>query len=69
MSNYVKATNFASKDSLPVGDADKKVKGTEIDNELNAIVNAIQSKADANSPTFTGTPVCLLYTSPSPRDS
>lgn len=56
MSNYVKATNFATKDSLPVGDPDKKVKGTEIDNELNAIVNAIQSKADSNSPVFTGTP-------------
>lgn len=57
MSNYVKATNFASKDSLPVGDANKKVKGTEIDNEFNAISNAIESKADANSPTLTGTPV------------
>jgi len=56
MSNYVKATNFASKDSLPVGDPDKKVKGTEIDNELNSIVNAIESKADSNSPTFTGVP-------------
>ena len=57
MSNYVKATNFASKDSLPVGDADKKVKGTEIDNELNAISDAIGSKADSNSSTLTGTPV------------
>ena len=56
MSNYVKATNFASKDGLPVGDANKKVKGTEIDNEFNAISDAIESKADSNSSVFTGTP-------------
>ena len=56
MSNYVKATNFASKDSLPTGDANKIVKGTEIDNEFNAISGAISSKADIASPTFTGTP-------------
>ena len=56
MSNYTKATNFASKDSLPTGDANKIVKGTEIDNEFNAISGAISSKADIASPTFTGTP-------------
>jgi len=56
MSNYTKATNFAAKDALPVGDANKKVKGVEIDNEYNAIANAISTKADKNSPTFTGTP-------------
>jgi len=56
MSNYVKTTNFATKDSLPTGDANKIVKGTEIDNEFNAISGAIGSKADTSSPTFTGTP-------------
>lgn len=56
MSNYTKATNFAAKDALPVGDASKKVKGVEVDNEFNAISNAISTKADSNSPTFTGTP-------------
>lgn len=56
MSNYTKATNFAAKDALPVGDANKKVKGVEIDNEYNAIANAISTKADSNSPTFTGVP-------------
>jgi len=56
MSNYTKATNFAAKDALPVGDASKKVKGVEIDNEFNAIANAISTKADSNSPTLTGTP-------------
>jgi hypothetical protein len=57
MSDYTKATNFAAKDALPVGDANKKVKGSEIDTEFNAISDAIATKADKNSPTFTGTPV------------
>jgi hypothetical protein len=56
MSSYVKATNFATKDTLPTGDSNKIVKGTEIDNEFNAIAGAISSKADIASPTFTGTP-------------
>ena len=56
MSNYTKATNFATKDTLPTGDANKIVKGTEIDNEFNAISGAISSKSDIASPTFTGTP-------------
>ena len=56
MSSYVKSTNFATKDTLPSGDSNKIVKGTEIDNEFNAIAGAISSKADLASPTFTGTP-------------
>lgn len=56
MSNYTKATNFASKDSLPSGNAGKIVKGTELDTEFNNIATAIATKADLASPTFTGTP-------------
>ena len=56
MSNYTKSTNFATKDTLPTGNAGKIVKGTEIDTEFNAIATAISSKADVASPTFTGTP-------------
>jgi hypothetical protein len=62
MSNYTKATNFATKDTLPTGDANKIVKGTEIDNEFNAISGAISSKADIASPTFTGTPAAPTAT-------
>lgn len=62
MSNYTKATNFATKDTLPTGDAGKIVKGTEIDNEFNAISSAISSKADTASPTFTGTPAAPTAT-------
>lgn len=57
MSNYTKATNFAVKDGLTTGDPAKRIKGTEIDTEYNAIASAISSKADSNSPTFTGTPL------------
>jgi hypothetical protein len=57
MSNYTKATNFASKDALSTGNPSKVIKGTEIDAEYTAIASAISSKADSNSPTFTGTPL------------
>lgn len=57
MANYVKATNFAVKDSLTTTDPAKIVKGTELDNEYNAIASAVSSKADTNSPTLTGTPL------------
>lgn len=55
MSNYTKLVNFAAKDSLPSGDANKLVKGTEINTELANIQTAVNSKADKASPTFTGT--------------
>jgi len=57
MSNYVKSTNFAVKDSLPSGSADKKIKGAEIDTEYNNIATAVNTKADTASPTLTGTPL------------
>lgn len=57
MSNYTKATNFTAKDALPAGNASKVVKGAELDTEFTAIAAAITSKADSNSPTFTGTPL------------
>ena len=62
MSNYVKATNFATKDTLPTGDSNKIVKGTEIDNEFNSIAGAMSSKADTASPSFTGTPAAPTAT-------
>lgn len=54
--DYTKATNFATKDTLPSGNSGKIVKGTELDDEFNAIASAVNSKADEQSPTFTGTP-------------
>jgi hypothetical protein len=55
MSNYTKTTNFASKDSLPSGDTNKIVRGTEINTEFDNIATAVATKADTASPTFTGT--------------
>jgi len=56
MTEYVKSTNFASKDALAVGNPLKIVKGTEIDTEFNNIATAVTTKADLLSPVFTGTP-------------
>ena len=56
MASYTKATDFAAKDALLSGDPNKIIKGTEIDNEFNAISVAVGTKADTVSPTFTGTP-------------
>jgi hypothetical protein len=56
MSDYTKSTDFASKDSLPSGNAAKIVKGTEIDTEFNNIATAIATKADLASPSLTGSP-------------
>lgn len=56
MTNYVKSTNFATKDNLASGDPLKIVKGTEINTEYDNIATAVATKADLASPTFTGTP-------------
>jgi hypothetical protein len=42
---------------LTTGNANKIVKGTEIDDEFDAIQVAIATKANLNSPTLTGTPL------------
>ena len=62
MSNYTKATNFATKDTLPSGNSLKIVRGTEIDAEFNAIATAVASKSDSISPTFTGTATVVTLT-------
>jgi hypothetical protein len=63
MSDYTKSTDFASKDSLPSGDAAKIVKGTEIDTEFNNIAVAIGTKADLASPGFSGSPTAPTQSS------
>ena len=55
MSNYTKLVDFATKDSLPTGDPDKIIKGTEIETEYDNIAVAIATKSNSASPTFTGT--------------
>jgi hypothetical protein len=56
VSNYVKSTSFALKDSLPSGDPLKIVRGTEIDDEFNNIATAVATKADLISPALSGVP-------------
>jgi hypothetical protein len=62
MTNYVKSTNFATKDTLTSGDPLKIVKGTEINTEFDNIATAVATKADLASPTFTGTVVIPTVT-------
>jgi len=55
MSDYTKTTDFAAKDALSSGDAAKIVKGTEIDDEFEAIETAIATKLDTT--TFNATAI------------
>ena len=56
MSEYVKSTNFTSKDSLAVGNPLKIIKGAEFDTEFNNIATAVATKADLAGPALTGVP-------------
>lgn len=56
MSNYVKLTDFATKDSLSTGNPLKLIKGSEINDEFNAIQTAVATKADLASPALLGNP-------------
>lgn len=47
MSDYVKSTNFTAKDSLPSGDSNKIIRGSEHDTEYSAIATAIATKYDS----------------------
>jgi hypothetical protein len=48
MSDYTKLTNFAVKDGYTTGNPAKVIKGTEIDDEFNAISTAIATKYDSS---------------------
>jgi len=62
VSNYVKSTNFATKDSLASGNPSKLVKGTELNTEFDNIASAITSKADAANAALTGTATAVNLT-------
>lgn len=55
MTDYTKTVNFAAKDTLPSGDTGKIIRGSEFETEFDNISTAIATKADLESPTFTGT--------------
>jgi hypothetical protein len=54
LTDYTKATNFTSKDSLSTGNPLKIVKGTEIDTEFNNIQTAVATKTDNATAAITG---------------
>lgn len=56
MVNFTKATNYAVKDNLSSGDPAKIIRGSELDDEFNSLQVVTASKADTNSPSFTGVP-------------
>lgn len=47
MSDYTKLTNYAVKDGYTTGNPAKVIKGTEIDDEFNAIATAVATKYDS----------------------
>lgn len=57
MSNYTKLVSYDTKDGLTSGDPLKRIKGTEIDDEFDAISTAIATKANLASPSFSGSVV------------
>lgn len=65
MSSYIPITDFAAKDLLPIS-PEKVAKGSDLQAELNAIAEAIASKADTLNPTFTGTVTLPASTSIGP---
>jgi hypothetical protein len=59
MSDYTPATEFVTKDSLAANDPDKKVVGSELDAEFDAIATAIATKLDAGDMGLSGGPAVL----------
>ena len=55
MSNYTKQINFTEKDTKPLTDPGKVIKGAEFDSEFNLVATAISTKADSNNSALTGT--------------
>jgi hypothetical protein len=51
MSDYSKLTNFAVKDGYTSGTPAKVIKGTELDDEFNAIATAVATKYDSGDST------------------
>ena len=54
MSDYTKITDYSAKDALSSGDAAKRVKGSELGADFDAVAVAVATKANSASPVFTG---------------
>lgn len=55
MTDYTRNTNYSTKDTLPSGNNDKIIRGTELQEEFDDIQTAVNSKANSTSPVITGT--------------
>jgi len=53
MSDYTKITDYSAKDALSSGDAAKRVKGSEIGADFDAVAVAVATKANLATPAFT----------------
>jgi hypothetical protein len=62
VADYTKTTNFTAKDALNTGDPAKIIQGAALDTEFTAIATAVASKANAASPTLTGTGTAVNLT-------
>lgn len=63
MADYTQITNFTPKDSLPSGDTNKKIRGSEFDPEFSAIATAIATKFDSDDLSDNATAAALASTS------
>ena len=62
MSNYTKTTDFAAKDALTTGNANKVVLGEDLDDEFNNIATAIATKLDSSGTTLTSITMAGTWT-------
>ena len=53
MSDYTKITDYSAKDALSSGDSVKRVKGSEIGADFDAVAVAVATKANLATPAFT----------------
>lgn len=56
MTDYTRQHDFSAKDALTTGDPNKLIKGSEVDDEFDALVTSVASKADISAvPGLAGT--------------
>lgn len=54
MSDYTQVIDYSAKDALSSGDPNKKIKGSDVDQDFAAIATAIATKVDKTGATMTG---------------
>ncbi len=62
MTDYSRVNDFSAKDSLSTGNPSKLIKGSEVDDDFDAIVTAVGSKANKAVPSSAGNVATLTAT-------